>query len=126
MKLLLSAIGVFMATGLCAQEFQPDINKLIAQSPWAKVKKDTLKPRLLPRTMDLNMLGLNAMKRKPGVHALPQDGMPCIVPDTNSIAAMPNAAKAIPVPPANRMPNAATNRRTPPAPEGETRAAEVR
>jgi hypothetical protein len=118
MKLLLSAIGVFMATGLCAQEFQPDIDKMIAQSPWAKVKKDTAKPRFLPRAMDLNMLGLKAMQRKPGVYAMPQDGMPCIVPDTNDIAAMPNAAKAIPVPPANRMPNAAPNRRPlPPAKE---------
>jgi len=110
MKLLLSAVGVFMATGLCAQEFQPDINKLIAQSPFAKVKKDTAKPRLLPRTLNLNMLGSKVIKRKPGVYTLPQDGMPCIVPDTNSIAAMPNAAKAISVPPANRMPNAAPNR----------------
>lgn len=120
MKMLLSAVGVFMATGLCAQEFQPDIHKLIAQSPWAKVKKDTVKPRLLPRTLDLNMLGAKAMKRKPGVYSLPQDGMPCIVPDTNDIAAMPNAAKAIAVPPANRIPNAARN------PRGEGKAAEAR
>lgn len=122
MKLLLSAVGVFMATGLCAQEFQPDINKLIAQSPLVKIKKDTAKPRLLPRTLDLNILGSKAIKLKPGVHALPQDGMPCIVPDTNDIAAMPNAAKAISVPSANRIPNAART----PAPEGETGAAVAR
>ena len=26
----------------------------------------------------------------PGVHRLPQDGMPCVVPDTKDIAAIPN------------------------------------
>ncbi|MCW3073241.1 MAG: hypothetical protein JWP69_310 [Flaviaesturariibacter sp.] len=30
--------------------------------------------------------------RRSGVHSLPQDGMPCIVPDVTEIAAMPNAA----------------------------------
>lgn len=116
MKLLLAAVGVFMANGLCAQEFQPDINKLIAQSPLAKIKKDTSKPRLLPRTLDLNILSSKAIKPKPGVYALPQDGMPCIVPDTNGLVAMPNAAKDIKVPPANRIPNAAPNQRLlPPA-----------
>lgn len=36
---------------------------------------------------------------KPGVHRLPQDNMPCIVPDTKNIAAMPNAWKgAVKVP----------------------------
>lgn len=31
--------------------------------------------------------------KKPGVYRLQQDGMPCIVPDTKDIAAMPNAFK---------------------------------
>jgi len=121
MKLLLTAVGLFMATGLYAQEFQPDINKLIAQSPLFKSEVDTVKPRLLPRTLDLNMLGSKAVKLRPGVYSLPQDGMPCIVPDTDGIVAMPNAAKASAVPPENRMPNAYT-----PAPKGESRAAETK
>lgn len=33
------------------------------------------------------------MSKKPGVYKLPQDGMPCIVPDTKDIAAIPNAFK---------------------------------
>ena len=118
--MLLSAVGLLMATGLSAQEFQPDINKLIAQSPFSKIKQDTAKPRLRPFTLDLNMLAPKAVKPKPnpGVYALPQDGMPCIVPDTDAIAAMPNAAKDTKVPPTNRMPNAAPNQRPfPPAKE---------
>jgi hypothetical protein len=33
--------------------------------------------------------------RQSGVHSLPQDGMPCIVPDVTEIAAMPNAATKV-------------------------------
>lgn len=50
-------------------------------------------------------------KKKPGVYRLQQDGMPCIVPDTKDIAAMPNAFKGeakvpfLAQPP--RIPNAA-------------------
>jgi len=31
--------------------------------------------------------------KKPGVYRLPKDGMPCIVPDTKDIAAIPNGWK---------------------------------
>lgn len=40
------------------------------------------------------------------VIALPQDGMPCIVPDTKEIAAMPNAMLHYPQPAAGQIPNA--------------------
>lgn len=40
------------------------------------------------------------------VVALPQDGMPCIVPDTRGLVPMPNAVEVIRTPEAGRMPNA--------------------
>lgn len=40
------------------------------------------------------------------VVALPQDGMPCIVPDTSGLAPMPNALEVTSIPPACRIPNA--------------------
>ncbi len=36
--------------------------------------------------------------RKPGIYALPQDRMPCIVPDTGSMVAIPNAFPTVSVP----------------------------
>ena len=36
--------------------------------------------------------------RKPGIYSLPQDRMPCIVPDTGSIVAIPNAFPTVSVP----------------------------
>lgn len=43
---------------------------------------------------NLESIGL----RKPGIYALPQDRMPCIVPDTGGIVAIPNAFPAVSVP----------------------------
>ena len=43
---------------------------------------------------------------EPGIHTLPLDGMPCIVPDTKDIAAIPNAMSNSLIPFKNTMPNA--------------------
>lgn len=62
-------------------------------------------------TVVFNNPGL-AKKPKAGIYRLPQDGMPCIVPDTKDIVAMPNAFKGMvktpfmAAPP--RIPNAVT------------------
>jgi hypothetical protein len=112
MKKLLLVAFVLTAANLYSQEFQPDLNKLIARSKLSSIKKDTSKPTLRhPFTLDLKMLAPKSFNREPGVHALPQDGMPCIVPDTKRIAAMPNAATKHRVPPANRIPNATPEQR---------------
>jgi hypothetical protein len=42
---------------------------------------------------------------EPGIHILPLDGMPCIVPDTKDIAAIPNAMPSDLFPFKNTMPN---------------------
>jgi hypothetical protein len=41
----------------------------------------------------------------PGVYNLPQDNMPCIVPDTKEIAAIPNAVLKIENPFISKIPN---------------------
>jgi hypothetical protein len=41
----------------------------------------------------------------PGVYNLPQDGMPCVVPDTEGIAPIPNASPKVTVPFESTMPN---------------------
>jgi hypothetical protein len=45
--------------------------------------------------------------KAPGVYHLPLDGMPCIVPDTSNIAAIPNgwANPTVPYNPPHNMPN---------------------
>ncbi|RYZ00234.1 MAG: hypothetical protein EOO11_02275 [Chitinophagaceae bacterium] len=46
-----------------------------------------------------------ALQVAPGTYALPQDGTPCIVPDTKGIAAIPNAAPVLQVPFSSNIPN---------------------
>jgi hypothetical protein len=117
MKRLLLVAFVISANTLYAQEFQPDIDKLIARSKLSSIKKDTTKPTLRhPFALDLKLLAPKKLQQQSGINALPQDGMPCIVPDTKSIAVIPNAAKDNQVPPANRIPNAAPEQRLPPKP----------
>ena len=44
--------------------------------------------------------------RKPGIYSLPQDRMPCIVPDTGNIVLIPNAFPNVSVPFITTIPNA--------------------
>ena len=44
---------------------------------------------------------------KPGIYRLSQDGMPCLIPDTKDIAAIPNAVPRVEVPFRSRIPNGA-------------------
>jgi hypothetical protein len=47
-----------------------------------------------------------AGSRKPGIYSLPQDRMPCIVPDTGGLVAIPNAFPTAVVPFKTTIPNA--------------------
>jgi len=49
--------------------------------------------------------GYTLNQRTPGVYTLPQDGMPCIVPNTKDIAAMPNAFPQKQLPKLGQIPN---------------------
>lgn len=101
MKLLLLAIAVCFGASLKAQEINI-----------------TDKNKLLERALQFKIAGKDTVKREPfsliiqgpgnRVRILPQDGMPCIVPDTSDIASMPNAFKKTPDkdPVPGRIPNA--------------------
>ncbi len=69
---------------------------------------DKLRRLSLPRKPDetFPQLAEGVLIRKPGVYALPQDRMPCIVPDTGGIVAIPNAFPSVVVPFRTTIPNA--------------------
>lgn len=46
-----------------------------------------------------------SMKQAPGIHYLPQDNMPCLVPDTKDMAAIPNAWPHVQLPFQSAIPN---------------------
>jgi hypothetical protein len=52
---------------------------------WLETKRDTTTLELLKR--------LSLSPRKPGIYALPQDNMPCIIPDLSGTVAIPNLWK---------------------------------
>src|SRR5688572_25885617 len=109
MKLLFAVVLLLTGSIINAQGFQPDLDKLIANSKHAKFKQDTLGQ--IPNPFKRQLQSIEPKVLKPGIYSLPQDGMPCIVPDTQSIAVMPNAARREVTPPANRIPNAMPGKR---------------
>ena len=48
----------------------------------------------------------NNSSRKPGIYSLPQDRMPCLVPDTGGIVSIPNAFPNVSLPFVTTIPNA--------------------
>ncbi len=108
MKLFLIITAFLIAQGIQAQELVIDKEKLRERAMQFQLRgKDTLKQEQL-----------NVVVARPSneVRILPQDGMPCIVPDTRAIAAMPNAlrrpSRKDPVP--GQMPNAWPGRKRQP------------
>lgn len=99
MKGLLLIVFVTITADLNAQDFPSNIDKLIAKSKLFKLQKDANRSLLKPNSFQ-------AGTTVPRVYALPQDGMPCVVPDTHSLVSMPNAAKGNAPPSVNQMPNA--------------------
>lgn len=96
MKLLFSLLFLTASLSLSAQVLGPDVKKQIEESIRKRVEEDKAR-RMGPSHPQLKVEPLREQQArlvpdKPGVYGLSQDGMPCIVPDTNDIAAMPNAA----------------------------------
>lgn len=107
--LLITLVGCAAFSFVRAQNPVPKVTKVKPGTTLQfKDGKYFLKP-LNDTTVVFNNL-IFPKKAKPGVYRLPQDNMPCIVPDTKDIAVMPNAFKGtvnvpfIAVPP--RIPNA--------------------
>lgn len=99
MKLLFSLLLLSISFTISAQVLGPDVEKQIEESIRKRVEEDKAR-KMGPSHPLLKLEPLpeeqgRLVPNKPGVYALPQDNMPCIVPDTNGIAAMPNAAPKI-------------------------------
>jgi hypothetical protein len=85
MKIIFILLTSSVAATAQAQEFQPELDKIINKQEIRKMMNRessglVSKPNIL--------FNNNTSNR---VQVLPQDFMPCIVPDTKEIAAMPNA-----------------------------------
>ena len=111
MKLLPVLVFILLSFNSAAQVTDADIKARIDKSLDKKLHKNTLRSfsrgLLLPPAMEQEGApDLKNETRKPGVYALPDGGMPCLVPDQNAIVAIPNAAKIITLPFQGTMPNA--------------------
>lgn len=99
MKLLFSLLFTLVSLSLSAQVLGPDVEKQIQESIRKRVEEDKARKmgpsHPLLKLEPLHEEAETLVLEKPDVYALPQDGMPCIVPDTNGIAAMPNAAPKV-------------------------------
>jgi hypothetical protein len=93
--LLLLFICCVATFAVQAQTESTDLQKLKADAYNLPLFKD--KARVFPNNNDSltsSISGQPLLKSaKPGIYRLPQDGMPCIVPDTKDIAAIPNTFK---------------------------------
>ncbi len=83
--------------------FEPDIKKSIDKEAAKnfQLKKNTDLPKVYPT---LKAPYIVETSREPGIYLLPQDNMPCIVPDVSNIAPIPNASSYFQVPKIGRMP----------------------
>lgn len=89
MKAFLLTVGRVVASTLSAQNIDPELKQRLDE--YMQKQKPNLLPKTDLKTLVPNM-GLESwMQAKPGVYALPQDNMPCIVPQTNDIVQSPNA-----------------------------------
>ncbi|MDB5197994.1 MAG: hypothetical protein JWP88_2365 [Flaviaesturariibacter sp.] len=110
MKLLFVLLVSFLSVKSFAQidenqVIKKKIEDLLKEHPDRLSKAE---PYILNQGAKVEALGAMPLSVpvKPGVYNLPQDGMPCVVPDTEGIAAMPNAVKVVKVPFRSQMPNA--------------------
>ena len=115
MKLLFSLLLVTASFTVSAQVLGHDVEKQIEESIRKRVEEDKAR-RMGPSHPLLKLEAPHKPERlvpsEPGVYALPQDNMPCVVPDTNGIAAMPNAAPLL-YPYRKDMPTRPYQKRTP-------------
>lgn len=115
MILLLILITSLAATA-GAQGYDPELKKKFdAYLQKSRVSKITIQdfkgsagiPLIADTSIFIPWQGnTQPVPNKPGVYALPQDGMPCIVPYTADITAIPNAMPFKPIEPFGKIPNA--------------------
>ena len=100
MKLLFSLLFSAVSFSLSAQVLGPGVEKQIDESIRKRVEEDNARKMgpahpLIKIDVPSKDEPIPTTRRKPGVYALPQDSMPCVVPDTEGLAVMPNAAPMV-------------------------------
>ncbi len=110
MKLLLFISFVGFSVTLFAQISKEDLQKKLEDA--IKNRNPTAKTFSLPqfpliKQEQKTLQGyINRQQVTAGIYNLSLDGMPCVVPDTNGIAAMPNVFPNVSVPFKTTIPNA--------------------
>jgi hypothetical protein len=109
MKALLLAAFVFFSLDAAAQQngdsTMKKLREQLNQYQGKKLNVSPLRPLLLD-TFQLRNKSFTLPGKKPGVYPLRQDRMPCIVPDTNALVAIPNAFGKPVLPFRTEIPNA--------------------
>ena len=91
-SLLLLLLAVLLGSAVRAQETRPQQFQYRPGIGLEEFKDGTWKKILTDSAANRN--GYAALlHKKPGVYSLPQDNMPCIVPDTSKTVKIPNAWK---------------------------------
>jgi len=110
MKLLLPIFFCLFSTAVFAQLTDKELKKRI-ETFTEKNKGTTYVPGVkvlrVEKDTSTKLQGFINGRRSPaGVYRLSQDGMPCLVPATSGIAAIPNAFPSVSVPFKTTIPNA--------------------
>jgi hypothetical protein len=108
MKPALFFLLLCCASTAFSQDFQPDLQKLMDQRKgsdrFSKKQSDQKqRPSSLFSNGEVQQPIVRSQQR---VYSLPMDNMACVVPDTTTIAAMPNAYKKFSEATAGLIPNA--------------------
>ena len=103
--LLMACAGFVLHAG--AQDFKEELEKLksrglLKQADVIELKNEQQKK---PDSLGKYFHQWVLKTHKPGVYALPHDNMPCLVPDTKDIAAIPNVWRNPSVPFISNIPN---------------------
>ena len=101
------AMKVLLLLGVCAASFTASAQVTDKETLKKRVEEFNKKykdggmpnvPLFKPKFQtQLASASPSLVPRKAGVHRLPQDGMPCMVPDVTEVAVIPNAATKVEV-----------------------------
>jgi hypothetical protein len=93
--LLLLIITCLVSVTANAQTESIDLKKFRENAHYRETLRQRSKTKAFPSDSTILFLNRSVFSGnlKPDVHRLPQDGMPCVVPDTKDIAAIPNVFK---------------------------------
>lgn len=117
-QLLLTGSFLFSVCAM-AQELKYDIPKKVIVTQRPGIYTTPLSPQQTDSLIKQFKTGM--VKVGSGIRYLPQDGMPCLVPDTKDIVAIPNAWPKVEVPFASKIPNPALPNRPSIVPKNDTK-----